>query len=345
MTSPGAKPDVKGPDIQGKHIVVLTAVYNDWESLALLLPEIDHAFAGSGARVDVVVVDDGSAERGGRDSIPGLELGEIRDIHEIELASNQGNQRALAIGVAHIAENLPCDYLVVMDADHEDKPEDIPSLLSETLSEEQPCIIFAGRGKRTEGRLFAAGYSIFRLLYRALTGIRIQMGNFSVVPGSMVARLAHQAPLWHHYSSAILRSKLPYRVVPKARGTRRLGQSGMNPLRLIVHAFSGLTVFADIAAVRLILTSIVLAGLVLTGAIVVALLKLGTDLPIVGWTSIFAGILLVMVAQALAASLNLLFMVLFLKSQPAMIPAHDYRRFILREASLRPLSETPPEPS
>ncbi len=49
-----ASPDEAGP------IVVLMPVFNDWESLALLLPALDESLAARGFQAEVLLIDDGS---------------------------------------------------------------------------------------------------------------------------------------------------------------------------------------------------------------------------------------------------------------------------------------------
>ena len=47
----------------------------------------------------------------------------------LHLQRNIGHQKAIAVGLAYIKENLACDKVLVMDSDGEDKPEDAAALL------------------------------------------------------------------------------------------------------------------------------------------------------------------------------------------------------------------------
>ncbi len=51
-------------DFAGKTVAILTATYNDWLSFAHLLPLLDNTLDSLGAKGRVVVVDDGSVDRG-----------------------------------------------------------------------------------------------------------------------------------------------------------------------------------------------------------------------------------------------------------------------------------------
>ena len=89
-----------------KSVVILTAQYNDWISLAHLLPLIDEHLVSLGVRACVVVVDDGSIDHDGRELLAGLSLKAVESIEEVVLGDNQGNQRAMATIPAIIFSSL-----------------------------------------------------------------------------------------------------------------------------------------------------------------------------------------------------------------------------------------------
>jgi hypothetical protein len=324
-------------NLTGKTVAVLTATYNDWPSLAVLLPLIDAAVAETGARARIVVVDDGSTQVDGRSQVAESRFQAIESVEEVMLGANQGNQRAVAIGIAHIAAHVPCDYMVVLDSDHEDPPRYISQLLATCAGSGDTRIVFAERSQRSEGRAFKAFYRIYRWLYQALTGLPISVGNFSVVPGSMVARLAYSGELWNHYPAAIMRARLPFLKIPAARGKRIHGKSTMNLVRLVVHAFSGFTVHSDVVAVRVMLATMVAAlGIIAVASIYVSLGLLEQIAPL-GWPSLMAGILIMILLQIMTPAVFLLFLSLSLRLQPPLIPAHDYVRFVLSITRLYPV--------
>ena len=322
--------------IAGKTIVILTPVLNDWDSLALLLPAIDKAIAPLGVKGHVVIIDDGSFNFSGKEALAELSFSAITAVDEVVMGSNQGNQRALAIGIAYVSKNFQADYLVVMDSDLEDKPGDIPMLLQRCAEEGNSKIVFAERTKRSEGYSFRLFYHLYQWLYRILTGLPISIGNFSVIPWSLVRRLPYIGDLWNHFPASIMRARMPTTMVPTERGARLTGESHMNMVNLVVHAFSGFSVFADVVAVRVMLWTI-LIGLVLLGAMLVSVaIKLGTDLTIVGWTSQMIAFFTVMFIQVLTASVILLFLILSHRVHPPMLPIHDYSRFIFEVHHIYP---------
>lgn len=316
-------------DLAGKTIVVLTPTFNDWLPVRDLLPLIDQAVASIGAKAKVVVIDDGSTDYRGRADIPGLRFSAIESVDELTLTRNQGNQRALAIGIGFVAARMSGDFLIVMDSDHEDDPKYIPDLIQECLRADGQSIVFAKRSERSEGAAFRAMYWLYRRLFRLFTGTRISVGNFSVVPWSLVARLANVGELWSHYPAAIMRSRLPYRSVPTARGKRLHGKSTMNTVPLVAHAFGGFAVHAEAFAVRAMIAASVLSGAIVLAGLFYVGLRIFTDIPLIGWTSVILGVLIIMLFQVISMAVNTLFMVLTLKNQSPMIPIQEYGRFIV----------------
>ncbi len=303
-------------------------VFNDWESVECLLPMIDAALAPTGTRVQIILVDDGSLN-----APPDLgplagTLVATEDIRIITLSSNQGNQRAVAIGVAYVASNVVHDALVVMDSDLEDKPEDIPRLLRACIESSSPHIVFAQRKKRSEGLRFQTGYRLYKMIFRLLTGSSISMGNFSVIPAVLVRRLANIGELWNHFPAAIIRARIPYELVPCDRGNRRFGRSHLNLETFMAHAFSAFSIFADVIAVRVLMLCIAAIVVLALSAIGLTGLRLFTDLAILGWTSTILGLLAIFLLQIVTAAGLMLFLVSLMKLNPRMIPEKIYETYI-----------------
>ena len=323
-------------DFAGKTVAILTATYNDWLSFAHLLPLLDDTLDSLGAKGRVVVVDDGSVDFEGKNMVAECSLKAIKSVDGLVLGDNQGNQRAVAIGLAHVAEHVACDYLVLMDSDHEDKPEYIPRLLEACREGGDREIVFAERTKRSEGLLFTFFYRLYQWIYKAFTGYNIAVGNFSVIPGHLVRRLSYVGELWNHIPASIMRSGILFDIIPSERGKRRFGKSSMNLVRLVAHAFSAFTVFADVFAVRLILWTLGLAFLFVPGSIVLVGFKFSAGVTALSWLLQILGLLLVVLIQILGISVILLFLALSMRLKPPMIPAHDYGKFICEVNRLYP---------
>ena len=159
------------------NIIILTAVYNDWEAFKRFLVAVDEIMAKHKYTVSIMVVDDGSPTFADEEDFSLTHLTAISKVTSITMTRNLGNQRAIAIGLGYIARNIDCGHLVIMDSDLEDLPDYIPQLI-ETAKTETNHIVFADRTSRPNGYLFMLFYHLYKRLYKLSTGMSISMGNF-----------------------------------------------------------------------------------------------------------------------------------------------------------------------
>jgi polyisoprenyl-phosphate glycosyltransferase len=307
-------------------IAVLIPVYNDWEALSLLLPRLDRALQTAGRTARVCVVDDGSTV-----STPAARPEPylaIEGVDVLVLRRNLGHQRAIAIGLAHLAHEGRTGAVVVMDGDGEDAPEDVPRLLASLELEGCDTVVFAERRRRSEGPLFAGFYAIYRWLHWLLTGIPVRVGNFSALPARHLQSVVVVSEVWNHYAAAIFKAKLPRTSIPTTRAQRLCGQSRMNFVSLVGHGLSALSVHAEVVGVRLLVVVLALSVLMTTVLVGVIGIRIFTDLAIPGWATMAAGLLLVLLSQAVAFAVSFVFLVLHARSQPLFIPARDYQYFV-----------------
>ncbi len=321
---------VEWRDLRDNHpamaaLAILMPVYHDSASAAAVIAQVRLALGGSGD-VSVVVVDDGS--------IPAITCADLAQrgaggaVSVVTLRRNVGHQRAIAIGLAFIAERLSVEAVLVMDADGEDRVEDVPRLLDAWRRTGGTRIVFASRTRRAESLAFRVLYHVYRGLHRLLTGIPVRFGNFSVVPAPLLARLVYSSELWNHYAAAVLKTRLPYSAVPTTRGRRLQGDSRMGLVALVVHGLSALSVFSDTLGVRLLVSSVMgFVLLAMTAAVLAAWQWFG--IIHVSPIAMFLGGFVLLVALQIATACALLaLVVLGRRTGTDFVPARDYRLFI-----------------
>lgn len=312
-----------------KTIVILTPVYNDWHSFLQLMGELDQ-YAGSlkDARVNVIAIDDGSSQSS--TAVNGAKR-EYKNIHEISilhLARNLGHQKAIALGIAYINSNVSCDLTIVMDADGEDQPQDITKLLEESARFPEQ-IIFARRARRSEGLIFRAFYLLYKITFKILTGREITFGNFSLIPMSLLNRVAHLPEIWNHFAAGIMRANIPLASIPTKRGKRYTGKSSMSFISLVIHGLSAISVYIEVVTVRLMLLAMIVIIIGIISFLVLLYVKYLTALAIPGWaTNVAIGIVVIMFQAILLLAL-LAFLTLNYRSTKLFIPAKDYQDYVL----------------
>ena len=309
-------------------IAVVIPVLDDWKSLALLLPILDENFTDETWSVEIIVVDDGSsvAFEEARMILP--KFSNLNGISILELKRNLGHQRAIALGLTYVSVELDCGAAIVMDGDGEDQPADAVRLLEKCRAENYSKMIFAKRSKRSEGFAFRFFYSLYKFFYQILTGRAIRFGNFSVVPRRILRRLIVVSEVWNHYAVGAMKARVPYLEIDTTRGTRLSGASKMNFVSLVTHGLSAISVYGDVAGVRLLLGTCGLIFLSITGISLVVVVRFLTDLAIPGWATYVVALLLIILMQAVTLSLFFIFLVLNNRDNASFLPERDYRYFI-----------------
>jgi glycosyltransferase involved in cell wall biosynthesis len=313
-------------------LVIMMPVFRDWDVAGLLCQQIDQQLVQfDSISVSIVLVDDGSPVplQGWTPFAPV----HISRIDMLLLKRNMGHQRAIAMGLCMIKNEMECDAVLVMDADGEDRAEDVIRLVN-CFRERPECVVFAGRQRRYEGVLFRTGYRGYRLLYRLLTGVVVREGNFSVMSHSALDRLVTMSELWNHYAGAIYKSKLPHLRLATDRGHRLGGKSHMNLVALVAHGLAGISVFYDVVATRILMGSVFSVFLLSMVLAVVFGIRIYTKLAIPGWATYTSGLLLVLVIQIASIAFSLVFSLITTRLNMTFVPARDYLVFFDRVETL-----------
>ena len=222
-----------------KKLIILIPVYNDWKSVSKLLKEIDLQIFDWESEVSVLIVNDASSEpRLGTDS----NFKKIKSVKILNMKKNQGHGRSLATGLKFITEREIFEYVILMDADGEDRPEEL-NLLFNKSKEHPGKVITADRVKRSEGLLFKFCYQIHKYLTFIFTGHLIKFGNYTFLPKDSVLKMTEEPSTWCSFSGSLTKL-IPNRVsIPSIRSLRYFGPSKMSFFKLLIHSLSIIAVF------------------------------------------------------------------------------------------------------
>ncbi len=307
-----------------KKIICLTPVYNDWDSFLILVRTIEKTYCLEHKKylIQIVAINDGSIDEN--------EIFESDiDIEIITLKVNVGHQRAIAVGLQYINDvKSAFDYVVVLDSDGEDKPEDIVHLISKCETINDKKIVFAQRKKRQESAFFKIGYFFYKYIFYCLTGQKINFGNFSCIPKKLLKRVVVQDNLWNHYSGSIIQSRTPFDKVLLNRGKRYAGQSKMNFTSLVLHGLSSISVYFDSLSVRILKLSLFGVLICFLSVISVLYIKFFTDSSIPGWASNLILIIFSIILQLSSVTLIVLLMQLSSRKNVKSPSERIYKEFI-----------------
>ena len=227
-------------------IKILIPLYNDWKSVSKLLDEINNLSIDSEVQISVIIVNDASNhDRQEEDK----NLDNIFSIKILNMKVNQGHARCIATGLKYIYEKEDFDYVIPMDGDGEDRPEEIKDFIKQIeFSNSKPIV--GSRVRRSEGLLFKICYRIHKLITFTFTGQSIKFGNFTCLPKSTVEKMINEKATWNSFSGSLTKVEKDLLSMPSTRGTRYFGPSKMSFYNLIKHSLSIISVFRKTFLIR-----------------------------------------------------------------------------------------------
>jgi len=227
-------------------IKILIPIYNDWQSVFKLLENIDSEIAGLDVEASVLIVNDASTEQ--RPEI-NFNLNNLKSVQVINMKENRGHARCNATGLKYINEKEDFDYVIPMDGDGEDRPEEI-RLLIDKIKEYPDTVITGDRIERSEGFIFKFCYLIHKYLTYVFTGQSIKFGNYTCLPKSTVVKMIDEAATWSSFSGSLSKSAKIRKSVSSIRGSRYFGPSKMSFINLLKHSLSIIAVFKFTVLIR-----------------------------------------------------------------------------------------------
>ena len=229
-----------------KKFIILIPLYNDWKSVSKLLNEIDIQINNWEAEVSIILVNDASTEeQSGLDS----NYKKIKSVKILNMKENRVHQRCIAAGLKYICDNEKFDRVFIMDADGEDRPEELNDFYKK--AQENPNKTITGnRFKRSEGIVFRTLYEVHKLLTLIFTGKLIKFGNFSCLPKVHIEKLVQKPYLWNSYSSSVVKTIKDRTSISSTRGLRYVLPSKMNFTALIFHSLAIISVFRNLVILR-----------------------------------------------------------------------------------------------
>jgi hypothetical protein len=165
------------------------------------------------------------------------------------MKKNQGHARCIATGLKYIFEKDDFDYVIPMDGDGEDRPEEIKEFLNQIKDSNNKPIV-GERVKRSESLFFQICYKIHKLITFVFAGKSIKFGNYSCLPKSSVEKMINEKATWNSFSGSLTKIENDLIVIPSIRGNRYFGPSKMSFFNLLNHSLSIVSVFRKTVLIR-----------------------------------------------------------------------------------------------
>ena len=229
-----------------KKYIILIPIYNDRESLTKLIENINSEVKSLNSEISVIIINDASSQQI-IDKYQNTE--NINSIEIINMKENRGHARCIASGLKYIFEKKEFDYVIPMDGDGEDRPEEIKNFIQLAEQTENKSII-GERVKRSESLIFKACYQAHKILTLAFTNQSIKFGNYTCLSKATVEKLLNEKATWNSFSGSLKKVEKDLLSIPSIRGTRYFGPSKMSFFNLLKHSLSIISVFRKIVLIR-----------------------------------------------------------------------------------------------
>ena len=226
--------------------IILVPIYNDRESLKLLIKNINSEIKDLNVEISVVIINDASSQQI-IDNYPNIE--NIQSVEIINMKENRGHTRCIASGLKYIFEKKEFDFVIPMDGDGEDRPEEIKNFIEISKQNSEKSIV-GERVKRSEGLIFKACYQFHKFLTLAFTGKSIKFGNFTCLSKTTVNRMLQEKATWNSFSGSLKKIEKDLTSIPSKRGKRYFGPSQMSFFNLLKHSLSIISVFRKTVLIR-----------------------------------------------------------------------------------------------
>ena len=162
---------------------------------------------------------------------------------------NQGHTRCIATGLKYIFEKEKFDYVIPMDGDGEDRPEEIRDFIEIAKTAGGKSIV-GERIKRSEDLIFKICYQLHKIFTFAFTGNSIKFGNFTCLSKTTVEKMVNEKATWNSFSGSLKKIENNLLTIPSIRGKRYFGPSKMSFFNLLKHSLSIISVFRTSFLIR-----------------------------------------------------------------------------------------------
>jgi polyisoprenyl-phosphate glycosyltransferase len=280
------------------YLSIVLPVFNEAENLYELRDRLMKVCDGLEYPAEVIFVNDGSRDES--KSILESFSRSDRRIRFVHFTRNFGHQQALMAGIARSRGKA----VITMDADLQDPPELIPSMLA--AFEKGVPVIYARRRQRKGEHWFKKGtaYLFYRLL-RRITQVEIPLdtGDFRLISRDVVDELVSMPERNRFLRGQIAWLGFHHGYVDFDRDERRFGKTKYSLGKMIRFALDGITSFSNLPLQAASLLGFIFSGVAFLIVLYALYSKFVLNQVITGWTSLIISAMFIGGVQLLSVGI------------------------------------------
>jgi dolichol-phosphate mannosyltransferase len=270
--------------VQPESLSAVIPLFNEKDSLEELHARLSSVFSSMALPYELIFVDDGSTD-GSAELLRNLASSDWH-VKVIILSRNFGQHAALASGLSKAAG----DAVVWMDADLQDRPEEIPSLLSKM--KEGFDVVYAVREHRKDSLFRRWGSSLYFWLFRKCSGFSLPVGmsTFRIMSRRFVEAFRKMGEHSRFTAGMMAWLGFAWAAVPVRHDSRQSGRSAYSFSRLVSLSMDGIFSFTDYPLRLAVTLGSLIASASLLAGVYMLIRKLTVGIIVTGYTSIFVAI-------------------------------------------------------
>ncbi|MBO9516501.1 MAG: glycosyltransferase family 2 protein [Porphyrobacter sp.] len=280
--------------VKQPQLSVVVPVFNEEAGLDALLARVTPVCEATfGKSYEILLVDDGSTDRSWAIITAYADI--LPQVKGIKLSRNYGHQLALTAGLEHARG----DYVFILDADLQDPPELLPTMLSK-LRQGYDVAYGQRTARAGETKFKKASASLFYRMLGRLVDVEIprDTGDFRLMSRRVTLQLNAMPERYRFVRGMVGWIGFNQIAVPYDREARFAGETHYPLRKMIRFAIDAITSFSvvPLRCASLLGIAFGVLGMVALGWVGISWLSGGT---VTGWTSLAALILIIGSVQLL----------------------------------------------
>lgn len=266
------------------HISVVTPVYQAEGCLEELHRRLVAALSGLTRDFEIIMVEDCGGDHSW-EIIQELARKDPR-VKGMQFSRNFGQHYGITAGLDH----CDGDWVVVMDCDLQDRPEEIPRLYAK--AREGYDVVLALRARRSDGGLKRLGSRIFYRVFSYLTDLEYDgsAGNFRIISRKVAENCRRMREQLRFFGGIVKWMGFPSASIVVQHDARYDGRSTYTFRKLFTLAVDTIIAYSDKPLRLSIRFGFLMSVLAFAGAIYILVDALLYGSPVVGWPSLFVSL-------------------------------------------------------
>ena len=217
--------------MQKPHISIVSPVYKGEKMVAELVRRNVESVSTITDDYEIILVNDASPDNSWDEIVKQCELNS--KVKGVNLSRNFGQHYAITAGL-HYAKG---DWVVVMDCDLQDQPEEIPNLYKK--AQEGWNIVYARRMNKKFGFFKKLSSTVFHSLYNWISGMKTDdsIGNYGIYSHKVIDEYNKMGEASRSFGTLVYYLGFPYTTIDVEHSERMEGRSSYTLRKLLKLAF------------------------------------------------------------------------------------------------------------